>query len=102
MRRKMFLLVLIIMVLFVSAAHAQKPKKWWQKWNNYPDVPRITAHEVKKLMLAGEKMVFIYAGYKTDKIICGSGYIPYTSVPPRTSGSKVRFKVPKNYWIMCY
>ena len=74
----------------------------WQKWDNFPKVPKITAKEVKNLMLAGEKIVFVYAGYEVDQVVCGSYYIPYTKVPPNNDGSTVNFRISKDYWIMCY
>jgi len=84
--------------LFTAPVNAEK----WKKWDNFPDVPRITAKQVKDLMLAGKKMVFIYAGYETKEVICGSFYVPYTLVPPKADGSRVGIKIPKDYWIMCY
>ena len=102
MCRKLFCITLLAMVLCVSVAHAKSPKPWWKKWNNFPNAPRITASSMKQLMLAGEKMIFVYAGYKTEKVICGSIFIPYTSVPPNADGSKARLRIPKDYWIMCY
>jgi hypothetical protein len=99
------LLVIILCLIFSSPIHAQKDKKWWEKWDPYPKdpkVPRITAKQVKNLMLAGEKIVFVYAGYKVNEVVCGSFYVPYTLVPPGADGSGVRIKIPKNYWIMCY
>jgi hypothetical protein len=93
------MLCFLILTLISQFAYAQE---WWQKWDNYPKVPRITAKEVKNLMLAGEKIVFVYAGYEIDQVVCGSYYIPYTKVPPNSDGSRVDFRIPKDYWIMCY
>jgi L-asparagine transporter-like permease len=99
MRKIIIMLIFSILVLISTVAYGQE---WWQKWDNYPKVPRITAKEVKNLMLAGEKIVFVYAGYEISQVVCGSFYIPYTKVPPCSDGSTVNFKIPKNYWIMCY
>lgn len=99
MKRQFVLICFILPILFVSPAH---PEQWWKKWDNFPEVPRITGKQIKDLMLAGEKIVFVYAGYKATEVICGSYYIPYTLVPPRADGSKVRIKIPRDYWIMCY
>jgi hypothetical protein len=99
MKRIIIIPIFLILILISTVAYGQE---WWQTWDNYPKVPRITAKEVKNLMLAGEKMVFVYAGYEVDKIVCGSLYIPYTLVPPNSDGSGVNFRVPKDYWIMCY
>ena len=97
------LLVIILCFIFLSPVYAQKAQKWWQKWDNFPDVPRITGPEVQKLMLRGERMVFVYAGYEVDDVVCGSLYIPYTLVPPSASGSRIKIKkIPKDWWIMCY
>ena len=99
MKRQFVLICFLLLSFFVASAHAEK---WWKKWENHPNVPRITAKEVKDLMLAGKKTVFVYAGYKREEVICGSFYIPYTLVPPYADGSKVRMKIPRDYWIMCY
>lgn len=59
--------------------------------------------QVKRMLKNGEKMVFVYAGYDVDKVLCGSVYLPYTLVPPESDGSRVNLKVfPKDIWIMCY
>lgn len=95
---KKLLLTLIISFL-CQTLYAEES---WQKWDNYPKVPRITAKQVKALMLKGGKIVFIYAGYEVQEVVCGSYYIPYTLVPPSADGSKIKLKIPKDYWIMCY
>lgn len=74
----------------------------WKSWDNYPNVQRMTADQIKKLMVAGEEMVFIYAGYRTDKVVCGSMYLPYTAVPPNASGSAVNMRFPKDTWMVAY
>ena len=99
MRKLMVAFCFLIAILMSPPVHAQK---WWEKWDNFPKVPRITAKEVKNLMLAGEKIAFVYAGYEVDQVVCGSYYIPYTRVPPHSDGSTVNFRIPKDYWIMCY
>lgn len=99
MKRITVMLIVAMLILISNVAYAQE---WWQTWDNYPKVPRITAKEVKQLMMVGEKMVFVYAGYEVDQVVCGSHYIPYTRVPPNSDGSTVNFKIPKDYWIMCY
>jgi len=99
MKRIIIMLGFLILILISPVAHGQE---WWQTWEVYPKVPRITAKEVKNLMLANEKIVFVYAGYEVDKVVCGSLYIPYTKVPPNSDGSAVNFRFPKDYWVMCY
>ena len=94
--------ILITILLIISITSSANAQEWWQKWDNYPKVPRITAKEVKQLMLANEKIVFVYAGYEVDQVVCGSFYIPYTWVPPFNDGSSVNLRFPKDYWIMCY
>jgi hypothetical protein len=54
------------------------------------------------MLLAGEKMVFIYAGYDTNSIVCGSIFLPYTLVPPFGDGSKVSLNIPKDTWMVAY
>ena len=102
MKKLTITLCLSFVFLFCTSVDAEQ---WWRKWDAFPKdpkVPRITAKQVKDLMLAGEKMVFVYAGYKTREVVCGSFYVPYTLVPPKADGSGVRIRIPKNYWIMCY
>ena len=94
------LLIAAFAVMAHTSANAEQP--WWKKWPRYPNVPRISAKQVKQLMLAGEKVVFVYSGYKVKEVVCGSFIIPYTLVPPYADGSKVKIRLPKDYWIMCY
>lgn len=100
MKRITIILCFFILTLILDVAYAEQ---WWQQWDSFPKAPTITADRVKYMMLGGEKkIVFVYAGYWVDEIVCGSFYIPYTKVPPFSDGSKVNFKVPKDYWVMCY
>lgn len=102
MKKLTITLCLSFVFLFCASVDAEQ---WWKKWDAFPKdpkVPRITAKQVKDLMLAGEKVVFVYAGHKTGSVVCGSFYVPYTLVPPKADGSGVRIKIPKDYWIMCY
>ncbi len=92
-------LSLLIAILVPTHADAQK---WWELWDDFPKVPKITAREVKDMWLAGEKIIFVYAGYPTSKIVCGSFWIPYSKVPPRGDGSTIKLVFPKDQWIMCY
>lgn len=97
--------VAICFFLTAGVALAARPVPNYKSWDNFPDAkkaPRITADLVKNLMNTGAKMVFIYAGYKAEKVICGSRFIPYTAVPPNGDGAKVNFKMPKDTWIMVY
>jgi hypothetical protein len=102
MRSKWGKSMLAVVLLIFTFNYADAEEKWWKKWPSHPDVPRITAKEVKALMLAGENMLFVYAGYETKEIVCGSLIIPYTLVPPFDDGSRVKLRIPKDYWIMCY
>lgn len=99
MRRIVIMLSCLILALMSNVSYAEQ---WWQKWDSFPKVPKITADRVKSMMLAGEKIAFVYAGYKVDEVVCGSFYIPYTKVPPISDGSKVNFRVPKDHWVMVY
>jgi hypothetical protein len=77
--------------------------KWWEKWDNYPKVPRISADLVKKIVLAKEKSLFVYSGYEIPEMVCGSLYIPYSLVPPNADGSRLNLSnIPKDSWIFCY
>jgi len=91
---------LIIQTLPFDTVTAEK--KWWEKWDPFPKVRRITAKQVKYLMQKDEKIVYIYSGYKIDKIVCGSLVLPYTAVPPYGDGSKIKLRIPKDWWLMCY
>ena len=99
MKRIIIMLSFLIFTLISNVSYGQE---WWQKWDSHPRVPKILAGEVKNMMLAGEKIVFVYTGYAVKDVVCGSFYIPYTKVPPNSDGSTVNFKIPKDYWVMCY
>lgn len=98
---KCILALTLITNMFLTSAGPQKA--WWQEWSNFPKAPRISAADVKTLVLGGEKALFVYSGYKVPEQVCGSVYIPYTLVPPNADGSRVRLdSIPKDYWIFCY
>ena len=99
MKRIGIMVGVLFLTLVSNVAYAQE---WWQQWDSYPRVPKITAGEVKTMMLAGGKIAFVYAGYAVKEVVCGSYYIPYTEVPPSSDGSRVDLKIPKDYWVMCY
>ena len=87
----------------ISVAYAERrvPANW-RKWNNFPKVPRITGKQVKQLLLSGQRVIFIYAGYRIKRTICGSIFIPYNKVPPNASGSSYNLKFPKDTWMLAY
>jgi len=62
----------------------------------------MEAQQIQKLLLNGEKMILIYAGYRTDKIICGSIHIPYDLTPPFGDGRLVNPSFPKDTWLVAY
>lgn len=96
---------LFLVLGFTSLALGAKTPSNWRNWDAYPkgsDAPRYTADRIQDLVLAGEKMVFIYAGYETGKVVCGSIYLPYTLVPPSGSGSRVNLNIPKDTWMVAY
>lgn len=102
MKRRLVILFSFILILF-NSTYAIGAQKWWHKWSNFPNVPRITVEKVQQLMNRGEKVIFIYTGYKVKEVVCGSLYIPYTLVPPADSGSRIKIdKIPKDWWILCY
>jgi hypothetical protein len=103
--RKKILIISIILLLFgySSMLQAGKVPANWKNWNRYPDVPRITGEQIKHMMLSGEKIIFIYAGYEIGESICGSIFIPYNKVPPFGSGSGYsNLKFPKDAWLFAY
>ena len=59
MRKWVLMASIALVCLLGNSAYADE--QWWKKWNPYPEVPKITAKEVKRLMTSGEKVVFIYA-----------------------------------------
>jgi hypothetical protein len=102
MRRVVLIGVICLVVLSVCEPLFGKETRWWRKWNNFPNVPRITVEEVQELMMQGQPMAFVYAGYQTDQVLCGSVIVPYTWVPPHSDGSRVRLRIPKDWWVMVY
>ncbi len=102
------LAAVLFIFLFLGAASAAfggpVPPNW-KYWDAYPkgaEAPRYTADRIQQLLLAGEKMVFIYAGYETSRVVCGSIYLPYTLVPPFGDGSMVNLSIPKDTWMVAY
>jgi hypothetical protein len=105
--KKASVLISIAAIFFILVYSAEAGEQtWWEKFDRFPNntkAPRIMPEQVKRMLKNGEKMVFVYAGYDVDKVLCGSVYLPYTLVPPESDGSRVNFKVfPKDIWIMCY
>ena len=101
MRFKIVTILLSLLVVSASAFCEGVPSNW-RAWDRYPEVTRYSAERVQDLLIAEEEMVLIYAGYETDKVICGSLYLPYTLVPPYSSGSKVNPKISKDTWMVAY
>ncbi|MGE4559144.1 MAG: hypothetical protein AB7E77_03000 [Desulfobulbus sp.] len=99
---KILTMMIVGLGLMAGTALAGVAAPDWKEWDAYPNVQRMTAEQIQELLVAGEKMVFIYAGYKTDKIVCGSMYLPYTAVPPNASGSAVNIRFPKDTWMVAY
>lgn len=102
--KKSLIIILIVgfMISFSNDSIGASKKLWWQKWNRYPNVPRIQAEQVKSLVRSGKKIVFIYAGYAVKEVVCGSLILPYNLVPPFADGSRIKLRIPKTAWIMCY
>ncbi|MFP3982491.1 MAG: hypothetical protein ACLFV2_02210 [Desulfurivibrionaceae bacterium] len=100
MRLLIFNLLVICFLLPVNVS-AQGVSNYKQ-WESHPDVPRISAEEVSDIVKRGEKVIFIYAGYKIEDTICNSIYIPYTLVPTFGSGAKVSPRFPKDWWVLAY
>ena len=96
-----YLVALSLFITILVPAHAGA-QKWWETWDDFPKVPKVTAREVKNMMLGGEKIIFVYTGYAVTEIVCGSFFIPYSKVPPRGDGSTVAITFPRDQWIMCY
>lgn len=95
--------VILALLIFIPQLLAGAEKEWWQKWDNFPSVPKISAAQTKALMLSGEKIVLIYSGYSVTETVCGSLAIPYTLVPPNANGARVNLsKIPKDWWVLCY
>lgn len=102
MRRTLMLACIGYFILAYSNCLWSVETPWWKQWDNYPKVPRITVEEIKKLMIEGQPIAFVYAGYKVNEILCGAAIVPYTWVPPNSDGSRVRLKITKNHWVMVY
>lgn len=101
---KRVFLSLIFMLSFTGFVQAQvvPTPPDWKEWSTHPKVPTMTADQIQELMFRGEKVILIYAGYRTDKIICGSVHISYTLTPPFNDGSKIHPVFPKDAWLVAY
>ncbi len=106
MKKRISAVLFLLMFLgAASVALGAKTPPNWKEWNMFPkgaDAPRYTAERVQELLVSGEKMVFVYAGYQTDTVICGSIFLPYNWVPPVGSGSRVSLNIPKDTWMVAY
>lgn len=101
--KKILLLFLFLIIAYPAFAGPVPPN--WKSWPTHArNETRIEASMVAELLTSGEeKIILIYAGYKDVNVICGSIFIPYTSVPPRGSGSRVNFPdVPKDTMMVAY
>jgi hypothetical protein len=78
-------------------------KMWWESWDNFPQVPKVTAAQAKMIVSGGQKAVLVYSGYKVQAVVCGSLVIPFQFVPPNADGSRINLaSIPKDYWVLVY
>lgn len=84
------------------AARAEGTQPWYKSWNAFPDVPKMEQPAVEQLLRTNTPVIFIYAGYKVPELVCGTLLLTYTAVPPESDGSTVRFKAPKDAWVLVY
>ena len=71
MKRIVSLILLFVFFVFSSAIAGQSIPNW-KSWPRYPDMPRISASLVAKIVTDGEKIIFVYGGYQGTEVICGS------------------------------
>ena len=64
--KKSILMILVSLVLALPCHAGSKVPANWKSWNPYPEVSRISAFMVANLLMKGEKMIFVYAGYEKD------------------------------------
>ena len=100
MLRKFLIAALLFSVAPIASGFETK---WWQSWDNYPKVPKVTAAQAKMLVSSGEKVVLVYSGYKVQSVACGSLVIPFNFVPPNADGSRINLTaIPKDWWVLVY
>lgn len=97
-----FILLTVLSLRFTTALAAPAEQKWWKTWPNYPNVARISADTAKSIVKSGDKVAFVYAGYKKESVVCGSVFVDFMWVPPNGDGSRVKLNLPKDYWLLCY
>jgi hypothetical protein len=100
--KKNLLFAILILFFAVASAYGASPPADWRSWPSHPRVPTMMPDQIQKLMLDGENVILIYAGFRTDNIICGSVHISYLLTPPFGDGSKVKPVFPKDAWLAAY
>ncbi|MDO3379726.1 hypothetical protein [Geoalkalibacter halelectricus] len=104
----MKILIILFCFLFVGLPDVSMSAKTppnWRDWPTHPKgdiAPRMTASQVREIFLSGEKMVFVYAGYLTESVVCSSIFLPYNAVPPFGNGARVNLDLPKDTWMVAY
>ncbi len=100
---RLSILTIILFFLFSLGNASAQGVPDYKSWDRHPQhMPRITAEEVRQLMLSGENILFVYAGYEVEEVVCGSVFISYLWVPPSGDGSMVRPTFPKDWWVLAY
>jgi rhodanese-related sulfurtransferase len=99
-----FFAALLTLLIAVNADSLDKKQEWCKKTDADDKAPRISAEEVRRMLLSKEKIIFVYSGSGNIKqVLCGSIYIPSSLVPPMSDGSKLNLAaIPKDYWLICY
>lgn len=101
---KRVVLTLIFVLSVTGFVHAQvvPTPPDWKEWSTHPRVPTMTPDQIQQLILRGDNTILIYAGYKTDRIICGSVHVPYNLTPPFGDGRRVNPRFPHDAWLVAY
>ncbi|KIH75470.1 hypothetical protein SAMN05660860_03266 [Geoalkalibacter ferrihydriticus] len=102
MKKIFLLLCILLLVAQLASAQMVSAPPDYRSWPSHPRVPTMTPDQIQELMLKGEKLVLIYAGFQTDRVICGSIHIPYQLTPPFGDGTKVQPVFPKDAWLVAY
>ena len=101
--KKFVLSLLFLLIVVCPASAGSKVPPNWGAWEVHPEVERISAPMVADLLMKGEKMVFVYAGYKKADVICSSIFMPYNKIPPYEDGSSINMPdFPKDTLMVVY
>jgi len=88
-------MILLLQIFIIKISQSQPPAP--------SNIPRITPHTIKLLILKGIKYIFIVSSVSGDSHICGATYISYTWLSSPYGKERIKnIRIPRDYYIFCY